>query len=49
MKRLIGIILPAIMVLSVFAAIPLSADAYLDYEFAESGCIGNYEERPEYA
>ena len=49
MKKTIAVVLSLMITLSIFAALPLSADAYLDFEFGESGCVGNYEERPEFA
>ncbi|MCR5208065.1 MAG: leucine-rich repeat domain-containing protein [Eubacterium sp.] len=47
MKRVLSL-LTAILIVGLIAS-PLNAYAYLDFGFAESGNIGDYEERPEYA
>lgn len=49
MKKVISVFLSTLIAVSLFAVTPLSFDAYTSYEFSDSGCVGNYEERPEYA
>ena len=49
MKRVISIFLAVVMLFTLLSSSTIQAFAYLDFDFAESGCIGDYEERPEYA
>ena len=49
MKRVTNIFLEVVMLFTMVSMSTIQAFAYLDFDFAESGCIGDYEERPEYA
>lgn len=46
MKKLISVLITTALLLTMFS---VTAYAYLDFEFADKGSIGDYEERPEFA